>query len=54
VHIKAYLKDFFGIDMHNAISNISGGIGKNDDSINAIIKRAAAPYLESAQDKVQL
>ena len=41
--IKAYLKDLSGMDIAKAISSISGGIGKKDDSQKARIKRADAP-----------
>jgi hypothetical protein len=41
--ISAYLKDLRGMDIAKAISSISGGIGKKDDSQKARTKRAHAP-----------
>src|SRR4030065_2135858 len=52
-HIKAYLNDLAGIDMASAISNISGGIGKNEDSVNASINNAQTPYGVCAQCRTQ-
>lgn len=39
--------------MHKAISNTSGGTGKNDDSAKARKKRAGLPYGVSAHDNTQ-
>jgi hypothetical protein len=37
----------------NAISNTSGGRGKNDDSANAKRNKAGTAYGESDQDNIQ-
>lgn len=43
LHMSAKENDFFLTPNANAINNTSGGMGKNDDSANARMKRAMGP-----------
>jgi hypothetical protein len=52
-HINAYFKDFLGIATASAISSISGGIGKKEDSLKASRNNAHVPYGVSAQLSTQ-
>ncbi len=51
--MAANLNAFFCAPKIKAINKASGGMGKNDDSANAIKNKAIAPFGESAQCKTQ-
>ena len=51
--ISPNLKDLFCDPKHSAMSNTSGGIGKNEASAKAINPKASGPYLESAHFSTQ-
>ena len=53
LQINAKYNDFFLAPNANAISNTSGGMGKKEDSANAIMNSAMGPYGVLAQCKTQ-
>ena len=53
LQINAKYNDLFLAPNANAISNTSGGIGKKEDSANAIKNSTTGPYGVSAQWRTQ-
>lgn len=51
--IKTNLKELDLDPRHKAMSKISGGIGKNDASVNERMNKAAEPHFESDHPKTQ-